>query len=212
MQAMVNAISLVTRGKEWLRRRWLDICALSAVILILVSLLHFDRAATRISVATKEAASQISGIGSLSGWLARDSKEWSASPPGVALLFNVAPKGQIGDQRFWERVASGINDSAAPVQLVGLCSPGKVCDELVLEQGPITYLTAMDPIQMAALALAARDHFALLYQIDPYKHLLANSTVSASGKLIQRIEITTDSGAFLDQLQRHIGKAAQDHR
>lgn len=120
----------------------------------------------------RDSASEIPVIGSLTGRNALDGNEWPPRLSGgeqenheyIVLFPLLAVEGR-DDVEYWREVTSHVLSIKPDVTFVGVCHPTEDC-ELGRDgsAGPIILLSAMDPLQMRALAIARSRKIALLYR------------------------------------------------
>lgn len=104
--------------------------------------------------------------GALVGYNALDGSEWVAleGERRRVVLFGISQDGETGDAEFWRDVASHSLAAMPDIQYVGLCLKGGPCKSSPGAEGMLTLLSAMDPVQMHALAIASRQRRFLLYR------------------------------------------------
>ena len=141
----------------------------SAILISMVTavgLVFTDAATVQRLRATQRFTTESPPSGSLSGRNASDGSEWAPRESGeqAVVLFVVGAAGRNGDVEFWRDVAArGIADAPGS-QFVGLCAAGKSCSLPAGAESVLTLLTAMDPVQVHALSMAAIQGLALVYR------------------------------------------------
>jgi hypothetical protein len=128
--------------------------------------------------AVHEASVQVPVAGSLSGLDAIDKIEWATMSSNghqqrydYVVLFPILKA--IEGIKFWQDVANHVIAEYPLVKFVGVCNATSDC-ELAGDVGvaPLTLLTAMDPLQMRAVAVAKTRDAALIYANTGLKKVL----------------------------------------
>jgi hypothetical protein len=138
--------------------------AVVTVVAFLVSmfvaagLIFVDIASAQQVRRSKRAVTDVPASGTLRGQSALDESEWvaQADQDVQTVLFSVAPAGQTGDVEFWRDVASRSKEASPRTQFVGLCGADSTCSLPPRPVGNLTLLSSMDPLQVRAVAVAAR--------------------------------------------------------
>jgi hypothetical protein len=112
---------------------------------------------------SRQYATDVPQSGVLLGHNALDHLEWVPAKEGKVALFSVAAPGKLGDIEFWRDIALRTRTAAPDVRFVGVCATHESCGLSEGSEGALTLLTSMDPVQMRAVAMAARRGGALLY-------------------------------------------------
>lgn len=118
----------------------------------------------RISLVAASASSIPPG-GMLSGHDATSGGEWTAPLSGNASVLLVPiPRGWSDEERvFWREVALQGAQQLPGLRFAGVCVAGATCPAAPTSEVPFAMLTAMDPLQMRAVRLAADSGLVLLF-------------------------------------------------
>jgi hypothetical protein len=193
----------------WLRKRWFDIFALGLVGFITVTAPWFAIPKARGDYTRRARADHLPKSGMISGKNAKDGKEWEPGSWGndspFVVLFTLSPPNKTGNREYWQSVVLRVKALDSRIKFVGLCPSEIACEDATSTSDGIVYLTAMDPLQMRALAVANKQGVALLYRYGT----LSDRELSLSGgqtrklivgKLLQPLPITSESQNLVDQL------------
>lgn len=170
---MNNPNATRSAATDWLGAATIGIALIVSAI-VAAGLVSADLSEARKLRLTRQAVSESPAYGTLSGQVAYGNREWNpggAEKPQV-LLFAVAPDGEIGDAQFWTDVALKSRVATPDIQFVGLCSSGGKCTVPTAVAETFTLLSAMDPLQMRALAIASSQGRALVYGASGGQRLL----------------------------------------
>lgn len=150
------------------------VIALAVSLVVAVMLVFADVATAERLRDMRAFVSEAPPSGQLRGQDALSGSEWSprSGTDHAVIMFGLAPAGQVGDAEFWRDVAARSLVIAPRTEFVGVCPRGESC---VLPPGSdeeLTLLSSMDPVQMRALAISARNGRALVYR-GPLKRSIA---------------------------------------
>jgi hypothetical protein len=168
------------RSKTW--QSWsvlLGVITIAIGICSATRLLKLSAAIERRIRTSEGAATQMPGAISLSGkntildaeWTpkAREHAPTAAGQPTIdvrplVVMFPVARDWRAADMSLWRAVALRTLADESEVQFVGVCIAQAMCGVASDTEPPITFLTSMEPIQMRALAVAAKSNQAFFFQ------------------------------------------------
>lgn len=129
-------------------------------------------------------------VGTLAGWNARTGSEW-VPLPGMnykVVLFGSNPSGSGVDIRFWSDVAAKVNELSPAIQFVALCASGTDCRVPDGGATNLTLLSAMDPMQMQALAMHGKRGEAIIHSGSGVRTPLA---IEGSGEALAARIVST---------------------
>lgn len=156
-----------------------------AVVLVRTDIAYFQRLDKARILATLVPAS-----GKLAGLSALDGSEWTA-PDGMqnaGVLFGVAAAGEAGDMAYWTEVAARSRKTAPDLQFVGFCPTGVDCRQQPgAMEASLTLLRSMDPVQVHALTIGARQGRAFVFR---------------GTRVLGMLPLTTDKLAFARNVSR----------
>jgi hypothetical protein len=137
-------------------------------------LISADLSAMRRLQQARQAAADSPAPAVLIGHRVRENREWAAQVADgrQVVLFAVAGDGETDDARYWADVALQARATLPDVQFVGVCMTNRNCAVPSAATETLTMLSAMDPSQMRALAIASRDGRVLVYDGRGHRQML----------------------------------------
>lgn len=120
----------------------------------------------------KSKESAIGAYGTLQGWSAATDTEWVPrvveGRDQIVVLFSAAGL-KAGSIDYWRHVVDQVVTEDTGIQFAGMCDVSSECVRKWSQDGRISPLTSMEPVQMRALARAARQGRVLVYRDAVFK-------------------------------------------